>query len=85
MVPFGLSEFGKKGQKFGCDCKASSIQPDHHRASCSYLVVSQNKGYLFGGPYNKDYSILGSILGYLNFGKLPFVVSQYVLSSGFPH
>ena len=24
------------------------------------------------GPYIKDYSILGSILGYLNFGKLPF-------------
>ena len=25
--------------------------------------VSQNQGYLFGGPNNKDYSILGSILG----------------------
>ena len=25
-----------------------------------------------GGPYNKDYSILGSILGYPSFGKLPF-------------
>ena len=25
--------------------------------------ISQNKGYLVGGPYNKDYSILGSILG----------------------
>ena len=24
---------------------------------------SQNYGYLFGGPYNKDYSILGFILG----------------------
>ena len=23
------------------------------------------------GPYNKDYSIFGSILGYPNFGKLP--------------
>ena len=23
-------------------------------------------------PYNKDYSILGSILGYPNFGKLPY-------------
>ena len=31
-----------------------------------YLGVSQNKGYLFGGSYNKDYSILGSILGYPN-------------------
>ena len=28
-------------------------------------------GYHFGGPYNKDYSVLGSILGYPNFGKLP--------------
>ena len=32
----------------------------------------QNYGYLVGGPYNKDYSILGSILGYPNFGKLPY-------------
>ena len=24
-----------------------------------------------GGPYNKDYSIWGSMLGYPNFGKLP--------------
>ena len=30
-------------------------------------------GYLFGGPNNKDYSILGSILGYLYFGKLPYI------------
>ena len=29
-------------------------------------------GYLFGGPYNKDYSILGSILGSPHFGKLPY-------------
>ena len=28
-------------------------------------------GYPFGGPYNKDYSILGSILGSPYFGKLP--------------
>ena len=28
------------------------------------IRVSQNKGYLFGDPYNKDYSILGSILGF---------------------
>ena len=25
-----------------------------------------------GGPHNKDYSILGSILGIPNFGKLPY-------------
>ena len=35
------------------------------------MGVSQNWGYLFCGPYNKDYSIWGSILGYPNFGKLP--------------
>ena len=27
------------------------------------MGVSQNLGCHFGGPYNKDYSILGSILG----------------------
>ena len=36
------------------------------------MGVSQNYGYLFGGPYNKDYSILGSIFEYLNLGKLPY-------------
>ena len=36
------------------------------------MEVSQNRGYLFGGPYNKVYSILGSILGYPNFGKQPY-------------
>ena len=36
------------------------------------MGVSQNYGYLVGGPYNKDYSILGSILGYPDFGKLPY-------------
>ena len=30
-------------------------------------------GDLFGDPYNKDYSILGSILGSPYFGKLPNV------------
>ena len=29
---------------------------------------------LFGGPHNKDYSILGSILGSPYFGKLPYRV-----------
>ena len=36
-----------------------------------YVVVSPNKGYHFGGPDNKDCSILGSILGSPYFGKLP--------------
>ena len=30
------------------------------------------RGYLFGGPHNKDHSTLGSILGSPCFGKLPF-------------
>ena len=33
--------------------------------------MSQNEGYHFRGPNNKDCSILGSILGSLYFGKLP--------------
>ena len=32
---------------------------------------AQRNVYLVGSPYNKDYSILGFILGYPNFGKLP--------------
>ena len=30
------------------------------------------RGYLFGGPYNKDSSILGSTLGSPHLGKLPY-------------
>ena len=30
-------------------------------------MVSQNYGFFFGGPHNKDYSILGFILGSPNF------------------
>ena len=29
-------------------------------------------GTIFGGPHNKDYGILGSILGFPYLGKLPF-------------
>ena len=36
------------------------------------MRVSQNKGYHFGDPHNKDYSILGSILGSPYFGKPPW-------------
>ena len=32
------------------------------------MAVSQ----MYGGPYNKDYSILGSILGSPDFGKPPY-------------
>ena len=34
------------------------------------IGVSQHQGHLFGGPHNKDYSILGSILGFPYFGKV---------------
>ena len=46
---------------------------NHHTAltNITHVEVSQNQGYLIGGPYNKDYSILGSILGSPYFGKLP--------------
>ena len=35
-------------------------------------------GYLFGGPHNKDYKILGSILGYPHFGKLAYIAFTYI-------
>ena len=34
------------------------------------------KGYLFRGPNNKDYSILGSILGSPYLGKLPYTLTK---------
>ena len=42
----------------------------------SYMGVSQ-----FRGPKNKDYSILGSILGSPYFGKLPYTPLQLPLDS----
>ena len=33
------------------------------------------RGYHFGSSHNKDYSILGSILGSPYFGKLPLLVT----------
>ena len=38
------------------------------------MGVSQNQGYLFGGPFSKDCSILGSMLGSPYLGKLPHIV-----------
>ena len=46
------------------------------------LILQINEGFAklgeplepFGGPFNKDYSILGSILGSPYFGKLPNVL-----------
>ena len=39
------------------------------------MGVSQNWGYLLGGPYNKEHRILESILGSPYFGKLPSLPS----------
>ena len=36
------------------------------------MRVSHNKRYHFGGSYNKDYNVLGSIFGFPNFGNLPY-------------
>ena len=44
--------------------------------------VSPNWGYLFGGPYNKDCSVLGSILGSPYFGKLPSLCLMFWLAGG---
>ena len=38
----------------------------------TYMGACQDYGYHFRGPHNKDYSILGSILGSPFFGKLPY-------------
>ena len=45
------------------------------------MGVSQNYGYPFEGPHNKDCSILGSILGSPYFGKLPSVQAAGIKGS----
>ena len=40
-----------------------------------YTGVSQNQGYPFGGPYNKDYNILRSTLG-------PPILGNYHIQNG---
>ena len=41
---------------------------------CTYIWrFPKIRGTFLGGPNNKDYSILGSILGSPNFGKLPYI------------
>ena len=48
---------------------------------CNWVAVKEFwwipkiRGTFFGGPYSKDYSILGSILGSPYLGKLPFKIS----------
>ena len=50
---------------------------------CTYMGASQNKGYHFGGPSNKDLTrtYLGSILGSPYFGKLPLNPKPYTDSN----
>ena len=38
----------------------------------SYMGISQNYGYLFGGKKIRNYSIKGSILGSTYFGQLSY-------------
>ena len=40
------------------------------------------KGYHFGGPYSKDYCILGSILVSHYFGKQPYNIQTYPCKGG---
>ena len=37
---------------------------------------SPKYGYLSGGLHNKDYSVLGSILGFPHIGKVPYPVAS---------
>ena len=46
-----------------------------------HLGGSQNQGYRFGCPHNKDDNILESTLGYPSFGKLPCIPE----ASLYPH
>ena len=41
--------------------------------ACMIYGVFPKLGVPFGGPHNKDYGILGSILGSPYFGKLPYI------------
>ena len=45
---------------------------------CRIWGFPKIRGTFVGGPYNKDYSILVSILGSPYFGKLPFRVGVEV-------
>ena len=53
-------------------------QIDAHTHVYIYMGVSQNYGYLFGGPHNEDYSIFWSILGFPILGKYHICVYIYI-------
>ena len=55
---------------------SASIKRHGEREAMRQIAVCWGfQGYLFGGLHNKDYNILGSILGSPYFGKLPCVAS----------
>ena len=55
----------------GCEvCRIS--RQSRRPATERDIMVSQDDGYYFGGPYNMNYISWGSILGFPYLGKLPF-------------
>ena len=50
----------------------SGLVPLLFSANKTSMEASPNYGYHFGGHQNKDYNLLGSILGSPSFGKLPY-------------
>ena len=62
-----------------CPRRSKSLGPGPlygHTDGCllDHMGVSHNLGAPFGGPHNKDYKILGSILGVSYFEKLPYLL-----------
>ena len=67
--------------------KSASYQPHPQQAEAVNLEVIivifgsfPKLGVPFWGVYNKDYRILGSIVGSPDFGKLPFIVMLVTIS-----
>ena len=44
------------------------------------MEISQNYRYLIGGSHNKDYNVLGSILGSAYCGKTPYKGFEKIVS-----
>ena len=54
------------------DAKALDSEEEQELQEAGAIGVSQNQGYHFGCPNNKDYSIFGSVLGSHYFGNFRF-------------
>ena len=63
---------GEKGERSFLSASARSFKTLLHQV-CIRFGGFLKLGVPFGGPHNEEYSILGSMLGSLYFGKLPFV------------